>query len=58
MSNLSKSDARELASIQNYLNNGMVDTAQRLLNSFLRSAPSDKIHAKRLAAVKASGIAG
>jgi hypothetical protein len=58
MTNLSKSDARELASIQTYLNNGMVDTAQRLLNSFLRSAPSDKVYAKRLAAVKASGIAG
>lgn len=51
MANLSKTDKRTLNMILTLARNGNHDSAQRLAQSFMRSAPSDKVAAKRRAAL-------
>jgi hypothetical protein len=51
MTNLSKTDARTITLILAHARNGNHVGAQQLARSFVASAPSDKVAAKRRAAV-------
>lgn len=56
MTKLSKADAREVQNIATHLKLGNIESAKRGALSFIRSASSDAVQAKRIAALAEVGI--
>lgn len=54
---LSKSDKRELNTIQAFLTSGNIGAVVRLAQSFIRSSTSDQVENKRRVALEGIGVA-
>lgn len=53
---MNKSQLKQFAMIQAYVNNGMIDTAARGLSAMIRSAMSNKSRAAMIAAAADLGL--